>query len=198
MPEQSQDAASKSGKVGKELINKDGTVTDLIEWATQGDFTPEQVLDRFAEAGVPVSSGQELTGDYIVVHTGEKVEWCSKHVGTRLMVVQWHFYEGESGEFAAMHIISPAGKFIVNDSVQGGMYGQLKQVTKVREEKDPKAASKRTSTAGLMVAAGLRANKPFEYSKSKKRSIPRDELDNYELYPKSDRALSSPSWSFNF
>ncbi len=198
MAAQSQESASKSGKVGKDLVNKDGTVTELIEWATQSDLTPEEMLDRFAEAGVPVSTGTELTGDYVVVHGEEKAAWCSKHVGSRLFVVQWHFYDGEAGnEFAAMHIVTPAGKFIVNDSARGGMYGQLRRITDVREETDPSTRSNRTSTAGLMVAGGLRANKTFEYSISTKRSIPKADRDNFDKYPREDRAESKPTWQFD-
>lgn len=182
---------------GKDLVNKDGRVTELIEWATEKDLTPEQILDRFAEAGIPVSTGEELTGDYHVVHAEEKPEWCAKHVGTRLMVVQWHFYEGDTNEFAAMHIVSAFGKYIVNDSAQGGMYGQLRGITDIREKQDPKAASTRTSTVGLMVAGGLRGNRTFQYSKTTKRAIPKADQANYEKYPAEDRADSKPTWSFD-
>lgn len=187
-----------AGTVGKDLVNKDGRVTELIEWATQSASSPEDILDKFAEAGIPVSSGSELTGDYVVVHGEEKARWCSAHVGQRLMVVQWHFYEGKGdSEFAAMHIVSNAGKFIVNDGATGGMYGQLRRITDIREQNDEKAAANRTSTAGLMVAGGLRQNKPFMYSISQKCAIPKRELDDVEKWPMSDREESRPTWSFD-
>lgn len=193
-----------SGKTGKDLVNKDGKVTELIEWATQSDLNPEQLMDKFMEADVPVSSGEELTGDYKVVHSDEKPGWCTAHIGRRLFAVQWHFYKGQgtnddgsAREFAAIHIVSNAGKFIVNDGAQGGMYGQLRRITDVREDRDANAAEMRTSTAGLMVPGGLRANKTFYYSTVTKKAIPRAELDNVEKWPMSEREESRQTWSFD-
>ncbi len=187
-----------AGSTGKSLANKDGSVTELIEWATQGDATPEAILDKFMDAGIPVSTGSELTGDYVVVHGDEKAKWCAAHTGQRIMVVKWHFYEGQNdSEFTAMHIVSNAGKFIVNDGAKGGMYGQLRRITDIREEQDKDAATRRTSTAGLMVAGGLRANKTFYYSKAQNCAIPKRELDDVEKWPMADREESRPTWSFD-
>lgn len=183
---------------GKDLLNKDGSVTKLIEWATAELATPEQILDKFLEEGIAVSHGEEITGDYAVVHSEEKVQWCSAHVGQRLMVVTWNFYDGMGdSEFAAMHIVSRAGKFILNDGAKGGMYGQLRQITDKRELTDPDALSKRTSTAGLMVAGGLRANKRFWFSKTEGKAIPRIELNDTVTWPMEDREESRPTWSFD-
>lgn len=187
-----------SGKTGKDLVNKDGSVTELIEWATQSDLNPEQLLDKFMQAGVPVSSGEELTGDYIVVHSEEKPKWCNAHIGQRLFVVQWHFYGGVGdAKFSASHIVSAAGKFIVNDGSKGGMYGQLRRITDVREERDEHSVLTRTSTAGLMVPGGLRANKRFWYSTVTKKAIPKAELDNVEKWPMAEREESRQTWSFD-
>lgn len=208
MPGKAAENSADFGTVGKDLANKDGKVTELIEWATQSAGSPEEILDMFAEAGIPMSHGEELTGDYKLVSPQEKPEWCSKHEGTRLACVQWHFYESNTGEFAAVHIVSPAGKFILNDSARGGMYGQLRKITDQRELADPASAVMRTSTAGLMVAGGLKRNKPFYYDtrdKSSKpgeehfgRAIPRLELEDVEKYPMNKRELSKPTWSFDF
>jgi hypothetical protein len=193
--------------VGKDLLNKDGTVTQLIEWATQSAASPEEIMDMFLEEGINVSHGQEITGDYVVVHGEEKPAWCTKHEGVRLFVVVWHFYESATGEFEASHIISPAGKFIVNDSSKGGMYGQLKKITDFRESQDPEAAAKRTSTAGLMVAGGLRRNKQFYYDTRPRSEKPGEEhfgraisnvgLEDAEKYPMKFRELAKPTWSFD-
>ena len=183
---------------GKELLNTDGSVTKLIEWATERALTPEQMMDLFLESGVGVSHGEEITGDYVLVHSEEKPRWCDKHCGERLFVVKWEFYDGQGErEFTSMHLVSNAGKFILNDSAQGGMYGQLKQITKRREENDPQAASKRTSKAGLMVVRGLRRNKPFMFNTDTKTAIPRNELEDFEKHPANKREESRQTWSFD-
>jgi hypothetical protein len=193
-----------SGKAGKDLVNKDGSVTQLIEWATQNISSPEEMLDFFEQSGVAVTRGEEITGDYKVVRGDEKAEWCAKHEGTRLFVVQWHFYEnsaadenGNRGEFAAIHLVSPAGKFILNDSAKGGMYGTLRKITDAREEKDPESAVTRSSMAGLMVAGGLRRNKPFQYDTRTRKTIPKLELNDVKLHPMEFREESRPTWDFN-
>jgi hypothetical protein len=206
MPDKAQEVVSNSGKSGKDLVNKDGSVTALIEWATQNINSPEEMLDFFEQSGVPVTRGEEITGDYSVVHGPEKPEWCAKHEGTRLFVVQWHFYESSTGEFAAMHLVTPAGKFILNDSAKGGMYGQLRKITDQREQNED-AVTNRTSTAGLMVAGGLRRNNPFYYDTRPRsqnkgeehhgRAIPRLGLDDVEKFPMAYRELAKATWSFD-
>jgi hypothetical protein len=192
-----QETASNPDNSGKDLVNQDGSVTKLIEWATESAATPEQILDMFLEAEIPVSHGEEITGDYLVIHSEEKTKWCNAHLGKRLFAVQWNFWDSSTGEFVSVHIVSDAGKFILNDGAEGGIYGQLRQITDKREAADPKSASTRTSTAGLMVAGGLRANKQFFYSQNTKQSIPKSELGDYEKYPEADRSLSKPTWSFD-
>lgn len=201
---QPSETSAVSGKVGKDLVNKDGSVTDLIEWATQNISSPEDMLDFFEQSGVAVTRGEEITGSYMVVRGEEKAEWCAKHEGSRLFCVQWHFYDnseprpdGTRGEFAAIHIVSAAGKFIVNDSAKGGMYGTLRKITDAREEKDPETAVTRSSMAGLMVAGGLRRNKPFQYDTRTGRAIPKLELNDTEKHPMEFRQDSKPTWDFN-
>lgn len=187
-----------SGNTGKELVNKDGSVTKLIEWATQHATTPEEIVDLFAEFDVPVSHGEELTGEYVVVHGEMKEEWCTKHEGVLLALVQWNFYTNATGEFVSFHCVSSFGKWIVNDSAKGGMYGQLLKLTEIRELKDPESAVKRTSTAGAIAPRGLRRNKPFYYNTETKTAIPRLELDDVVKHPMNKRELSKPTWSFDF
>jgi hypothetical protein len=201
---QDSEKSAVSGKVGKDLLNKDGKVTDLVAWATQNITSPEEMLDFFEQSGVPVTRGEEITGDYQVVRGEEKAEWCAKHEGSRLFVVQWHFYEnsqvdanGNRGEFAAIHMVSGAGKFILNDSAKGGMYGTLRKITDAREEKDPESAVTRSSTAGLMIAGGLRRNRPFWYDTRTGKSIPKLELNDVAAHPMEFREESRPTWDFN-
>lgn len=184
---------------GKELLNKDGKVTKLIEWATENASSPEEMLDLFMAEGLDVSHGEEITGDYTVIHSEEKQRWCDAHVGQRIFAVQWNFWDGQGdqGEFVSIHIVTPAGKFIVNDSAKGGMYGQLRQITDRREAANPEAASKRTSTAGLMIAGGLRRNKTFFYSATTKKAIPKAELGDFKKWPEDDRNQSKPTWAFD-
>lgn len=207
MADKSQEIEAVSGKT---IRNKDGKITDLIEWATDSASTPEEIMDMFLEQDVPFTHGEELTGDYKVVHSDAKTEWCSKHVGTSLFVVKWGFYDGkgEAGnKFAAMHIVSAFGKFIVNDSAKGGMFGQLEKLTDRREELNPESAVMRTSTAGLAVPRGLKANNKFYFDtrpKSEKageqhfgRAIPNRELDDVVKYPMLHREESKQTWSFD-
>jgi hypothetical protein len=209
------ETSSVSGMAAKDLVNKDGKVTELIEWATQNITSPEEMLDYFAEHSIDTHS-QVTSGDYVLVHTEEKPEWCAKHEKSRLMVVQWHFYQNRDprmddagnvltddngapvfGEFAAMHIISGAGKFIINDSAQIGMYGQLRKETDFREEKDPESAVMRTSTAGLYVPGGLRKNKPSFYDTRTKKTIKRADLDDTVAYPLAFRKQGNDTWKFD-
>jgi hypothetical protein len=206
-----------SGMAAKDLVNKDGKVTELIEWATQNITSPEEMLDYFQEHDLQTHS-QATAGDYILVNKEEKAEWCAKHVGPsgRLMVVQWHFYANRDpqkddngnvviddngnpvfGEFVAMHIISGAGKYIVNDSAKIGMYGQLRKETDVREEKDPESGVMRTATAGLFVPGGLRQNRTSFYDTRTKKVIKRADLDDTVAYPLAFREEMTPTWKFD-
>lgn len=208
MADKSQESQQIEAVSGKDLLNKDGSVTRLIEWATQSVATPEEIMDMFLQEGAAFSHGEELTGDYVVIHADKKEEWCAKHVGTHLFCVTWNFYDGVGDrEFAAVHIISAFGKFIVNDGSQGGMYGQLRRTTDVREERDPESAVLRTSTAGLDAPRGLRANKKFMFDTRPKstnegeehfgRAIPKRELDDTVKWPMAFREESRQTWSFD-
>jgi hypothetical protein len=190
-------------QTGKDLVNKDESVTELIEWATESALNPEQMLDMFIEQGVGVSHGEELTGDYQVIHGDEKVAFLRRVLGERLFVVQWHFYDGDTGEFVAIHVVLDSGKYILNDSAKSGIYGQLRSITDRRENADPKAAAKRTSTAGLMVARGIREKKPFYYyfnpdDRNDQRNNKAISKADLEGTPDKYRKLSNPVFQFDF
>lgn len=179
---------------GTALVNaSDGRVTKLIEAATADVATPEEMAALFAESGVQVSRGEEITGDYVVIRgESEKTAWCNSHIGQSLFVVMWNFYDGQNErEFAAMHIVAHDGKFIVNDGAQGGMYGQLRQITDTRERSNPKSIDNRTAFAGLMVSEGLRANKPFDWDTRTGKAIKKG-----EEVPSEFRRTSRQTWSF--
>jgi hypothetical protein len=181
----------------KPLRNKDGSVTALIEWATLSAATPEEILDQFLAAEIPVSTGGELTGEYALVRGEDKAAWCTAHEGQQLFVVTWRFNSANAErdwEMATMHIVARDGKFLVNDSSKGGMYGQLQTITNVREQNDPEAKSKRTSTAGLMVVNGLRRNPRFYYDEQTRKAVKADDL---KKVPEGFLKESKPTWSFD-
>lgn len=200
MPEPAQ---AETPEIGKELVNKDGSVTKLVEWATENAGTVEEMLDLFLESDVKVSHGEELTGDYQVVHSEEKQKFLQRIAGQRLMVITWDFYNGENGEFVAFHgIVDSVGKFILNDGSQGGMYGQLRKTTDKRERDDPESAINRSSRAGLMVARGVRLKPDFYYymnpnDKTDERNgmaIPKAQLNDV---PEEYKRKASPVWQFD-
>ena len=188
---------------GKDLLNKDGAVTKLIPWATENVSSVEEMLDLFLESGVKVSHGEELTGDYQVIHSEEKQAFLQRIASQPLMVISWDFYKGENGEFVAFHgIVNSFGKFILNDGSQGGIYGQLRKTTDKRENDDPKSAGNRTSTTGLMVARGVRLKPDFWYYMNPKNkaderngtAIPKRELAEI---PDEYKRKANPVWQFD-
>ena len=195
MAKPNQDLDTIPSSEGKTLVNQDGSVTKLIEWATQNLASPEEALDFFMQSGVEVSSGEELTGEYALVPGGEKQTWMQNHAGKRLFLPQWNFYNGDNGEFAAFHVIADDGKFIINDGTSTGIYHQLRQITDRREAADPGYVGKRTSTAGLMVPRGVRRKADFWYDDRTKTAIPKKELENI---PAEFKKKANPVWQFDF
>lgn len=176
------------------LRNKDGAVTKLVEEATANISSPEEMAAFFRSEGVPVSTGEEITGDYLVIRGEEaKAAWCNKHIGEHLFIVMWKFADGAGNrEFAVMHVIAPDGKFIVMDGSSVGMYAQLRQLSDVRERQNAHSMSDRTAFAGLDVPQGLMGNKPYQYDTRTGKAIPRG-VD----VPAEFRADAKPTWSFN-
>jgi hypothetical protein len=178
----------------KTLLNKNGTVTELTEWATDGITNIDQMLAYFQESGVPVTSGEEISGEYRVVV--DKVAWGNAHRGMLLFAIKWHFYDGENGEFVSVHLIDDKGdKWILNDGAKQGVYGQLRQITDKREEEDPESAVRRTSTAGLLVPGGMRKGSEYYVDNRSRKAIPKGEMTDFELHPIEFREKAQITWS---
>lgn len=192
--EMAEDAVITPSDSAVNLRNKDGSVTKLVEEATADISSPEEMAAFFRAQGVPVSTGEEITGDYLVIRGEDaKAVWCAKHVGEHLFVVMWKFADGAGNrEFVIMHIIAPDGKFIVMDGGTIGMYGQLRQLSDVRERQNAHSMSDRTAFAGLDVPNGLMVNKPYQYDTRTGKAIPRG-VD----VPAEFRADAKQTWSFN-
>jgi len=207
MADKVQENPESSLRSAKDLVNKDGEITQLIELATERAGTPEEIMDMFLASDIHFSHGEELTGDYVLVTKETKADWCAKHEGQHLFVVQWHFYKNQNpsdsddpesaaeGEFVAMHIVSTLGKFIVNDSAKGGMYGQLRKITNSRSVSEDENV-KRSAFAGVDYIRGVRKNRPFWYDTRTKRAINKDDLDNTVKHPMNYRKQSTQTWSF--
>lgn len=175
----------------KDLVNKDGGITKLTEWATEDVHSVDDMVRLFGDQGVEITTGTELTGDFTVVGADEKQAFMTRVAGSKLMAIRWDFYEGQSGEFVAVHVIIDGyGKFIFNDGAKGGVYGQLSKLTSVRTDQ---GMSDDRARSGLLVARGLKMNKPFKYDSRTGTAIKRTEIDEV---PKEFQRDSHPTWSF--
>lgn len=190
MATKTQEENNTNSKPGKDLVNKDGSITALTEWATADVDNVDDLIALFGEQGVEYSTGEEVTGDYQVITGDEKQAFCKRIIGKRLAVVKWAFRDGQGdSEYVTMHlIVDGAGKFILNDGSKGGMCGQLSHITSVRLNNE---WPEDRAHAGLIVERGIKQNKQFEYNIETKKAIKRD-----EDVPKELRALSHPTFSF--
>ena len=190
MATKTQEENNTNSKTTKDLVNKDGSITALTEWATADIDNVDALIALFGEQGVEYSTGEEVTGDYQVVTGDEKQAFCKRIIGKRLAVVKWVFREGQGdSEYVTMHlIVDGAGKFIMNDGSKGGMCGQLSHITSVRLNNE---WPEDRAHAGLIVERGIKQNKQFEYNIETKKAIKRD-----EDVPANLRALSHPTFSF--
>lgn len=184
----------------KDITNKDGEVTKLIEWATQDVENVDDLIALFGSQGVAYSTGGEITGDYQVITGNEKQLFAERVVGKRLFVVKWEFYPGQrkDTEFVAMHmLIDGIGKFIVNDGAKSGMYGQLSKITSQRISQGVSDSHAKT---GLLVERGIRKNDPFQYDTRSGKALKKDgtDKDSENFVPEEFRATSHPTWSFVF
>lgn len=181
----------------KDLVNKDGQPTKLVEWATMEVDSVDQMIELFGEQGVSYSSGEEITGDYQLVTGDEKQLFLQRVQGARAFCVQWAFRTptGKSGgrEFVSVHVIIDGhGKFIVNDSAKGGFYGQLSDITSHRTAN---GKTEREATTGLLAGRGFKANKPFYFDTRTNKAIPRADLADV---PEEFRELAKPTWRLEF
>jgi hypothetical protein len=188
-----QDENNTNSMPTKDLVNKDGTITALTEWATADVQNVDDLIALFGEQGVTYSTGEELTGDYKVITGDEKQAFCKRIIGKRLAVVKWAFRDGQqhNTEFVTMHlIIDGVGKIIVNDGAKSGMYGQLSRIT--TERLGQGWASDRAH-AGLLVDRGIKQNKTFQYDTRTGKAIKKG-----EDVPDEFQGTSHPSYSFEF
>lgn len=184
----------------KSLVNQDGTVTKLTEWATADVETVEEMEALFKSEGVSYSRGEEATGDYQFIRADEKVAFCKRILGQKLMVVKYEFRTSSMGEYVTVHmIVNGAGKFILNDSSKVGMYGQLSTIYSNRIENgwdDDKAR------AGVVAERGLEMNKPFKFINDKShpdfgKAYNQNNPDHKSLKPE-QLADAKPTFKFVF
>jgi hypothetical protein len=181
----------------KDLANKDGQPTKLVEWATMEANSVDEMVTLFGESGISYSSGEELTGDYKLITGDEKQFFLKKVAGARTFCVQWEFRIPQTAaggrEFVSVHVVIDGhGKFIVNDSAKGGFYGQLSTITSNRLEN---GKTEREAKTGLLADRGFKANKPFFFDTRTNRAIPRGELDNV---PAEFKQEAKPTWRLEF
>jgi hypothetical protein len=203
-------------KKEKDLVNKDGQPTKLVEWATMDVSSVDEMIALFGESGVSYSSGEELTGDYTLITGDEKQLFLQRVQGRRTFCVQWEFRTPQTGnnrrEFVSVHVIIDGhGKYIVNDSSKGGFYGQLSDLTSKRIEN---GKTEREAKTGVLAERGFKPNKPFFFRSGPKKgdtlpdgtvatedhpmlnkAIPRNDLDSV---PERFREAAKPTWRLEF
>jgi hypothetical protein len=209
-------AANSPSPKTKDLTNKDGQPTKLVEWATMDVNSVDEMIALFGESGVSYSSGEEITGDYQLITGDEKQLFLQRVQGMRTFCVQWEFRTPQAGnnrrEFVSVHvIIDGAGKFIVNDSAKGGFYGQLSEITSQRLEN---GRTEREAKTGVLAERGFKPNKPFYFRSGPKKgdtlpdgtiatedhpdlnkAISRNDLDSV---PSQFREQAKPTWRLEF
>lgn len=191
VPAKTQTETTENSKPGKELVNKNGEITKLTEWATVDANSIEDLIELFGEAGVSYSTGEEVTGDYRVIPGDAKQLWAKAFTGKRTFVVRWQFHTPDNGnEFVTMHLfIDGAGKFIVNDGAKSGMYGQLSRIT---SERVRQGQPEDRAHAGLLAERGIIQNKPFQFDKRTGKAIRKG-----DDVPAEFRGDSHPTWKFD-
>lgn len=180
----------------KDLVNKDGDVTKLIEWATEDVDSIEGMKELFGSAGVSYSSGEELTGAYKLVTGDEKQLFLTRIAGTPAFIVRFKFNTRDDKEFVTAYILVEGhGKFIVNDGAKSGIYGQLSEIYSRRV-----AGGWEESRActGVDVPRGFVKNADYYYNTDTNKAIKKAEMDDFEKHPKNKRRLGHPTWKMQF
>jgi hypothetical protein len=174
----------------KALVNKDGDVTKLTEWATEEVNSIEDMKRLFDQQGVSYSSGEEVTGDYKLIRFDEKQRFLERISAAPVFIVRWEFRKPNGGtEFVSVWImVEGFGKFIVNDSSKGGFYGQLGDITSFRLENGWPSGK---AHAGVDVPRGFKRNNPFYYDSRTNKSISKGDL---ESVPEEFKRLATPTW----
>lgn len=177
----------------KDLVNKDGTITELMEWATADVSTIEEMEALFGNQGVAYSTGEELTGDFRVITGDEKQLFLKRVSGAPVFVIDWKFNSGNNGEYVTMRfLVEGHGKFLMNDGSKSGSYGILSRITSERIRSGWTDGRER---AGLKAPRGFARNNTFYYSKASGKAIPKAELDDWDA---ADKAEASPTWRLEF
>jgi hypothetical protein len=198
----------------KDLVNKDGTVTKLVELATADINSIEDLQNLFQAQGVEYSKGEELTHDFRLITGDEKQLFLQRVQGEKVGVIKWNFITNAGQrEFVAVHVlIEGHGKFIINDSSQGGFYGQLASITATRMQE---GWAYDRAHAGLIAPGGFKQNKEFyyrtacpehgsekqnlvkdcEYCQRIGKAIARSEVDDV---PSTQKEKARPTWRLDF
>jgi len=185
----------------KDLRNKSGEITKLVEWATQDVNSIDEMMALFEDQGVEYSHGDEITGDYQLITGDLKQAFLTRVAGKRMFIVKWEFNERDSKPFASFYcIIDGVGKYIINDGSKGGMFGQLSDITEKREASKPESANDGSSRAGLMVGMGVKKGNDFYYDTRTSKAIRKADLqEGSENYvPEEFRRKANPVWRFEF
>lgn len=198
----------------KDLVNKDNTVTKLVELATANVSTVDDLIGVFGNQGVEYSTGEEITNDYRLITGDEKQLFLQRVQGCRVGVVKWRFIVPPGGrEFVALHVIIDGhGKFILNDSSKGGIYGQLSEITNKRLEE---LWAEDRALAGVICERGFKQNNEFYFRTHCSNSahdpkkpvdgcdvcagighaIPKAEVDDV---PAREKEKARPTWKLDF
>ncbi len=190
-------SATPASSKSKDLTNKDGQPTKLVEWATMDVDSIDDMIELFGTSGVSYSSGEELTGDYQLITGDEKQLFLQRVQSRRVFCVQWEFRTPASGnnrrEFVSVYVIIDGhGKFIVNDSSKGGFYGQLSELTSKRIDT---GKTEREAKTGLLAERGFKPNKPFFFDTRTSKAIPRNDLASV---PDEFKEEAKPTWRLEF
>lgn len=209
----SSQSTGKESSPTKDLVNKDGSVTKLVELATANVSSVDDLIDVFGNQGVTYSTGEEITNDYRLITGDEKQLFLQRVAGARVGCVKWRFIVPPGGrEFVAVHtIIDGHGKFIVNDSSKGGIYGQLSEITSKRIEEGWPEDRAHT---GVVCDRGFKQNNEFYFrtrcavhTDPKKpvddcvmcagigHAIPKAEVDDV---PAAQKEKARPTWRLDF
>lgn len=177
----------------KDLVNKDNSVTALIEWATDSVDSIEELEQLFNSQGVSFTSGEELTGEYKLVTGDEKQLFMKRIQGRKTFVVRWNFNERDGKEFVSAYIfVDGHGKFIVNDGAKSGLYGQLSGTYSKRIAEGWEETRAR---AGLKSDRGFTPNADFYYDTRTNKSIKKADLDDV---PAEFKRKAHPTWKLQF
>jgi len=193
--EQNKPIPNENEEKGKTLVNANGDITKLVEWATVGANSIEDLEQLFADEGVSYSDGSEVTGEFRVVTAAEKQLWCQRVSGNPAFVIKWDNRSGDKGDYVTIHLfVAGHGKFIVNDGSKAGMCGQLSRIESERLRANPEMNATH-ARVGVKVGRGIVKNDDFYYDDRNGKAIKKAEMN---LVPPEHCKLANPTWRFEF